>query len=1139
MQKRVIAVEIFLIIILLSIVVYAFEPNFGYNNKGLEITDNSSGGANVTKFTQLTDVPNSYAGFSGQCVIVNPGETGLIFTNCSATFNVSTFNATYNGIVNNATYLTTFNATYAAFVQGIINDSNANLTNLNIASNLSIFGNLSVVQDVNLANVIIVNSTNGRTSIGLGAGLSAGVLTVRGSGATDIRINTGTNNSNAVLVFQNNNLTKWQLFNSGGSNNQFTILNASNSNVFTINQSGNVGIKISGGLHDFDVIGDGNFTGEVNVTTLCISGVCQTSFTTGSSPFQVTNYTIFNNTANVNFTLGNTTQGQKFQVFPDPNLANYQAFDRVNVDSSTQAFSLNRITINNVNNQSGELFFRKQNNVGKTDYGILTGSSFYIIQQTNGDNLTFGQGNTYTGNGTVQVNKPLFRAVTATNRFGINTINPQNTLEVNGTGNFSGNLSVGLNTLFVNAESNKIGIGTGNPVSELTVIGDLNVTGEGNFTQVCISGNCQTSFSSAGNINDTNVNLSSLQVTNNLTVLGQLSVGMNISMNGTRFVMGGIGYTQPFAGYDSQGNSLFEIGSGKLTVGDLNYTSIAFITNQAGNNNLIGNFFWLNTNLTTADKRIAQWAVNTDGAGNRSVFRFLTNNGIALREVVRINANGSVGINTTTPLHTFDVIGDGNFTGELNVSQLCIQGVCQSSFSVNANINDTNVNLTSLKIANNLTVIGNQSFVGESIFKGNGNASTTPFKVKVIRYGANNIDAVGIDNSENGGGIPFKLGIILTDPTSSAPAVIFTNNNWTAQINALENGSLILVPQANGLIYLQGTTLPRINNSYDFGNQSRQWSSGVFANQINATTLCLSGSCISSVPATGIINDSNANLTSLNVYGNLSVLKNFSVSNNTLFINGANGLVGINSLTPSYALEINNPIKGFNASNYFFVNGTSVGINTSSPIAKLQIGNNNAAGTPSPMPANTGIFMSGQFDFRTGVDDGDSNYGTFLKGDFLNSRSVLNLGVREAGTDFSILYATRKGVGINTNNPSYALEINNASAGLNVSNMLFANVTRVGIGTSNPTHTLNVVGTANVTSNTVFTGNVTIINSTEKNVFFIPRYSGVPFACNTASLGATYIEIGGDLFGGDALCFCDNNGGSPQWTSSDLTDACA
>lgn len=55
----------------------------------------------ATKFTQLSDVPNSYAGDAGLVATVNPSETGIIWTSKSGGGGFATLSSTEipNGII--------------------------------------------------------------------------------------------------------------------------------------------------------------------------------------------------------------------------------------------------------------------------------------------------------------------------------------------------------------------------------------------------------------------------------------------------------------------------------------------------------------------------------------------------------------------------------------------------------------------------------------------------------------------------------------------------------------------------------------------------------------------------------------------------------------------------------------------------------------------------------------------------------------------------------------------------------------------------------------------------------------------------------------------------------------------------------
>lgn len=101
---------------------------------GLTISQQTSSNVNffftnITNFTNLQDVPATYSGGAGKCVSVNAGETGLEFITCSAgggsfnstyatfAYNQTTGAITYTNagfLAQNASWLSTYNASYAA-----------------------------------------------------------------------------------------------------------------------------------------------------------------------------------------------------------------------------------------------------------------------------------------------------------------------------------------------------------------------------------------------------------------------------------------------------------------------------------------------------------------------------------------------------------------------------------------------------------------------------------------------------------------------------------------------------------------------------------------------------------------------------------------------------------------------------------------------------------------------------------------------------------------------------------------------------------------------------------------------------------------------------------------------------------------
>src|SRR3990167_261512 len=121
---------------------------------------------------------------------------------------------------------------------------------------------------------------------------------------------------------------------------------------------------------------------------------------------------------------------------------------------------------------------------------------------------------------------------------------------------------------------------------------------------------------------------------------------------------------------------------------------------------------------------------------------------------------------------------------------------------------------------------------------------------------------------------------------------------------------------------------------------------------------------------------------------------------------------------------------------------------------------------------------------------------------------------------------------IEVNGTFGATNLLNVSNGT-ISGLLVNSLGRVGIGTANPDQLLDVRGNANISN-----GNFTV-SSINKNVMFMPRYSGNPFTCTANTLGAIYQKIAGDPLGGDQACICElDSSATPQWIAFDDVTGC-
>lgn len=235
---------------------------------------------------------------------------------------------------------------------------------------------------------------------------------------------------------------------------------------------------------------------------------------------------------------------------------------------------------------------------------------------------------------------------------------------------------------------------------------------------------------------------------------------------------------------------------------------------------------------------------------------------------------------------------------------------------------------------------------------------------------------------------------------------------------------------------------------------------------------------------------------------NINVSGNVSVNNRTLFVDSENGLVGIGTISPQDNLEIIGNVRisgGLNSTsanfsryltsnNTLFVNGSRVGIGTSSPAEKFSIVDENTFSV-RPNGLATGDLPKGVFLIpfgnlsllADGGGDPAARVGMFYYNgaQWLSAAEVSNRG----DSSYSSLLLMKSGgnVGIGTSSPNAKLTVIggiNASGGLNVTagDVLLATTSgNVGIGTTNPTDNLVVIGSL-VTYGSL---NATSINATQ------------------------------------------------------------
>ena len=148
-----------------------------------------------------------------------------------------------------------------------------------------------------------------------------------------------------------------------------------------------------------------------------------------------------------------------------------------------------------------------------------------------------------------------------------------------------------------------------------------------------------------------------------LTAGGNLGIGTNspgerLVTLGNMLVGNITSHTQLYSTYDSQLNSILEIGYGTATPNITPLASLVLSKNLTSTSQGLGVISFANSNIANGnDKRLASIAAWTDGALNSGALVIGTTSAGTLNERLRITSAGNVGIGTTTPTSLFEVQG--------------------------------------------------------------------------------------------------------------------------------------------------------------------------------------------------------------------------------------------------------------------------------------------------------------------------------------------------------------------------------------------------------------------------------------------------------------------------------------------------
>ena len=684
------------------------------------------------------------------------------------------------------------------------------------------------------------------------------------------------------------------------------------------------------------------------------------------------------------------------------------------------------------------------------------GQAFIRLEdtQTNGTN-------TYIANGAVS--PEIFSiyhsggyafSISGERNVGINTTNPTSTLHVVGNGNFTQDIEVneitigrGKNGITTNTVVGKSALGSvttgfsnsafGNNALESLTTGYQNTAFGANALEDNLAGNANTAVG-YGALNDNSGTQNTAVGANAIERDSSGSYNVGIGREAMRFAEGGIANVAvgSIALYNVQGDDNTGVGRRALvllTTGD--------------NNVALG--AWAGANITTGSGNIAI-------GRTADFFNGTLDNQLNIGNVIYGNlTSNQIGINTTTPVGNFNVIGSGNFTGNVTTqADFCIEGgTCLSTVTGTAGgWSDTGtqiqlvdpsrgVNASSLYVNNTnerVYVGGSSGSLGKfTILTSSGDTNGfamdgmggQSFRIygdgSNIQIGRGGATTITIDNSNNvlfnNRNISFDDYTLFVDEPSSRVGI--GTNNPTQKLHV--NGSIL----ANGFINATGDVcldgglcLSQVNSSA--GGWTDTGSQIVLTN--TSRDVRLSDYFLFDESSERIVVGDH--LTQSNFYDNAAKIVTSDSGNAAIGLN-TQGTGFSTSLMFFYQKQLVSSIRSNSDGDFRFrvnednsvvralyINGTDgrVGVRTESPVGNFNVnGTGNFTGnvtTQTDFCIEGGTCLS----TVTGTAGGWSDTGTQIK--LINDTKHVN------ATGF-FLNNTNGRFGIGTSSPDYLLDV--------------------------------------------------------------------------------------------------------------------
>ena len=701
-------------------------------------------------------------------------------------------------------------------------------------------------------------------------------------------------------------------------------------------------------------------------------------------------------------------------------------------------------------------------------------------------NSTFGHSNP-TEKVDILGNTKITGNLYTTNMLSVGHSNPTEKIDVSGNILANSNVyalqNMGIGTIFpkeridctanIKAQSNIyamncIGVGTSNPEESVHIAnGNLKVFG---FVSSC---NIATGTSNPTEALDISANA---KIGSSLYVMQQIGVGTsNIDPNFMLYVKSNITANQGVAvavensaanGYSviSTRMSSTSQTNGGTRIGTLGPTYVAsgYYLSNAG---------FLETDTSNG---LSIAANNTTGQ-----VRFYTG---GTTEQMRIDINGSIGINTTNPTEKLDIIGNTKISSNLYVMR-------------NIGINTSNT-------TEKLDVIGNAK-ISNNIFAMNNlgiNTSNTTERLDVVgnaKIGSNMyvLSNIGINTSNT----TEKLDVIgnakISNNIFAMNTIGINTSNTTEKLDVIGNAKISsnMYVLSNIGINTSNTTekLDVIGNAKISSNMYVLSNIGINTSNTTEKLDVVGNAKISN----NIFAMNNLGINTSNTTERLDVVGNAKIRSNMYVLSN----IGINTSNTTEKLDVIGNAKISN--NIYAMN--NIGINTSNTTEKLDVIGNAKISSNMYVLSNLGINTSNTTEKLDVIGNAKISSNMYV---------LSNLGINTSNTTETLdvignakissnMYVLSN-IGINTSNTTEKLDlIGNAKIGSNLYVM-----SNLGINTSNTTEKLDVVGNAKIRSNIYVLSNIGIntSNTTEKlDVIGNAKISNNIYAMNTIGINTS------------------------------------